>query len=99
MWNAKRPATGVSYWMLNAAWPSLHWAIFDYYLHPAGAYYGTKVGGRVEHVVYDYVHKSVWLINRSLDRSGARTVKIEAVGGDGKTIVFSLVCASSAPFS
>jgi len=97
MWNAKRPATGVIYWMLNAAWPSLHWAIFDYYLHPAGAYYGTKVGGRVEHVVYDYVHKSVWLINRSLDRSGARTVKIEAVGGDGKTIVNTTASASTAP--
>ncbi len=97
MANAKRPATGVVYWMLNAAWPSLHWALFDAYLHPAGAFYGTKIGGRLEHVAYDYQRKSVWLINRSLTRSGARTVKIEAVGLDGKSLVNTTVSVTTAP--
>jgi exo-1,4-beta-D-glucosaminidase len=41
MWSAERPATGAVYWMLNNAWPSLHWNQFDYYLHPAGSYFGT----------------------------------------------------------
>lgn len=53
-WNAERPATGLIYWMLNNAWPSLHWNLFDYYLRPAGSYFGTKVAGRMEHVVFDY---------------------------------------------
>lgn len=86
MWNAERPATGLIYWMLNNAWPSLHWNQFDYYLHPAGSYFGTKVGSRLEHVAYDYVKKSVWLINHSLNTQGARTVAVEVLGLDGKVV-------------
>lgn len=85
-WNAERPATGAIYWMLNNAWPSLHWNQFDYYLHPAGSYFGTKVGCRLEHVAYDYRHRSVYLINRSLGGSGTRSIDTELVGLDGKTI-------------
>ena len=45
-WSDERPATGMIYWMLNGAWPSLHWNIWDYYMRPAGSYFGAKVGGR-----------------------------------------------------
>ncbi|PNY27837.1 Exo-beta-D-glucosaminidase [Tolypocladium capitatum] len=76
-WNAERPATGTIYWMLNNAWPSLHWHQFDHYMHPAGSYFGSKVGSRVEHVTYDYVRQSAWIINRSLDRHGARRIDVE----------------------
>ncbi|KAF9238189.1 CAZyme family GH2 [Penicillium roqueforti] len=44
--NATRPATGIIYWMLNSAWPNLHWQLFDYYLSPMAAYFGTKVGAQ-----------------------------------------------------
>lgn len=67
-WRAARPATGSVYWMLNGAWPGLHWSLVDAYLHPAGAYFGAKAGCRCEHVVYDPVDHGVWLVNRSLDR-------------------------------
>jgi exo-1,4-beta-D-glucosaminidase len=97
MWNAKRPATGLIYWMLNGAWPSLHWQLFDYYLHPAGAYYGAKAGSRVETAAYDYVRKAVWLINRSLDRGGARTLRVEAVGADGASLVNTTASVTSTP--
>lgn len=84
-WNAARPATGVIYWMLNNAWPGLHWNQFDRYLRAAGSYFGSKVGSRAEHAAYDYVSKDVWLINRLLDRSGKRTVEVEVLGLDGKS--------------
>ncbi|OAA51424.1 exo-beta-D-glucosaminidase [Metarhizium rileyi] len=85
-WNQNRPATGTIYWMLNNAWPSLHWNQFDHYLHPAGSYFGTKVGSRLEHVAYDYVRQEAWIINHSLDKKGKRTISIELIGLDGKTI-------------
>ncbi|GJN85344.1 hypothetical protein PLIIFM63780_008911 [Purpureocillium lilacinum] len=85
-WNAKRPATGTIYWMLNNAWPSLHWNQFDHYMHPAGSYFGTKVGARLDHAAYDYVRQSVWVINRSLAKDGARTVDAELMGLDGKVL-------------
>ena len=85
-WNATRPATGVIYWMLNNAWPSLHWNLFDFYLHPGGSYFGTKVGSRQEHVAYDYLHRSVWLINHSVKNAGQRSIEVETLSLDGKTL-------------
>ncbi|KAI1461697.1 glycoside hydrolase family 2 protein [Annulohypoxylon moriforme] len=86
LWNAERPATGLIYWMLNNAWPSLHWNLFDYYLRPAGSYFGAKVGARKEHVAYDYNGKLVYLINRSLDQDGPRTIEVQVIDKNGKEI-------------
>ncbi|KAI5460652.1 glycoside hydrolase superfamily [Mariannaea sp. PMI_226] len=85
-WSASHPATGLIYWMLNNAWPSLHWNQFDYYLHPAGSYFGTKIANRVEHVAYDYFSSFIWLINHSLEQSGPRFVHVELVGLNGERI-------------
>lgn len=35
----KYVSTGVIQWMLNNAWPSLIWHLYDYYLVPAGGYF------------------------------------------------------------
>jgi exo-1,4-beta-D-glucosaminidase len=86
-WSASsRPATGLIYWMLNNAWPSLHWNQFDYYLHPAGSYFGTKAGSKVEQAAYNYVSRDVWLVNHSLDRSGSRSVEVEVMDLEGKSL-------------
>ncbi|ROV98096.1 hypothetical protein VMCG_06992 [Cytospora schulzeri] len=82
-WNAKRPATGMIYWMLNNAWPGLRWNLFDFYMRPAGAYFGAKTGNRVEHIAYDYVRNAVYLINHSLDRRGARKIEAEIIDLQG----------------
>ncbi|KAI1375826.1 glycoside hydrolase family 2 protein [Hypoxylon crocopeplum] len=97
MWSAERPATGLIYWMLNNAWPSLHWNLFDYYLHPAGSYFGAKTGARKEHVAYDYVGKVVYLINRSLDQKGSRMVAIDIIDKDGKAIFNSTSIVETEP--
>lgn len=61
----KRPATGLIYWMLNNAWPSLHWNLFDYYLQPGPAYFGVKAAvGKMEYVIYDYETMSAHLVQR-----------------------------------
>ncbi|KAK3485247.1 glycoside hydrolase superfamily [Neurospora hispaniola] len=97
-WNSpKRSATGMIYWMLNGAFPSLHWSIWDYYMHPAGAYFGAKVGSRIEHVAFDYVKKNVVLINRSLDKQGPRSVDIEMVDPTGKTLYSNTVKTTTKP--
>ena len=38
----KYVSTGIIQWMLNNAWPSTIWHLFDYYLQPAGGYFGAK---------------------------------------------------------
>ena len=82
-WSVERPATGMIYWLLNSAWPNLHWNLFDYYLHPAGSYFGAKTGSRLEHAAYDYAHKEIFLINRSADRQGSRLLELDIIDLDG----------------
>ncbi|RAL02488.1 putative glycosyl hydrolase [Aspergillus ibericus CBS 121593] len=95
--SAPRPATGVIYWMLNSAWPNLHWQLFDYYLHPAGAYFGAKVGLRMEHVVYDPESHEVHLINHSLDQRGKRVVTIDRIDQQGQQISTEEVSTDTLP--
>ncbi|CAG1989480.1 unnamed protein product [Fusarium graminearum] len=96
-WSASRPATGIIYWMLNNAWPSLHWNQFDYYLHPAGTYFGTKIASRVEHVTFDYFNNFIWVINRSLKKSGPRSVHIKLVDLEGKEMAQQTMRLSTKP--
>lgn len=97
--SADRPSTGIIYWMLNNAWPSLHWNLFDYYLKPAGSYFGAKVGGRAEHVAFGYgsAKGDLWLINHTLNKKGSRTIKVDLLSKDGKTLVSRSVKASTTP--
>jgi exo-1,4-beta-D-glucosaminidase len=59
----KYVSTGVIQWMLNNAWPSLIWHLYDYYLVPAGGYFGTKKAQEIVHVQYDYDTNSVSVVN------------------------------------
>jgi len=56
-------STGVIQWMLNNAWPTLIWHLYDYYLMPAGGYFGTKKACEPIHVQYSYDDKSVVAVN------------------------------------
>lgn len=97
--NASRPATGAIYWMLNSAWPNLHWQLFDYYLQPMGSYFGAKVGTRVEHVAYNYEDETFWLINHSLDKRGEREISVDLIDTKGKKISSAKVKAETTPSS
>jgi exo-1,4-beta-D-glucosaminidase len=59
----KYTSTGVIQWMLNNAWPSLIWHLYDYYLVPSGGYFGTKKACELLHVQYSYDDNSVAVIN------------------------------------
>src|SRR5208282_5106502 len=59
----KYHSTGVIQWMLNNAWPSLIWHLYDYYLQPAGGYFGAKKASEPLHVQYSYDDRSVKVVN------------------------------------
>ncbi|KAM5486502.1 putative exo-1,4-beta-D-glucosaminidase [Microsporum audouinii] len=92
-----KSTTGLIYWMLNPAWPNLHWALFDYYLKPMASYFGTKTGTRVEHAVFDYQQQAVYLINHSLLKSGPRSVTVDLIDRDGKPMSHSVVKTNTIP--
>ena len=64
--DAANPSTGVIYWMLNNAWPSLHWHLYDYFLNPAGAYFGAKKANEPVHIQYSYDTRAIMLVNHTL---------------------------------
>jgi exo-1,4-beta-D-glucosaminidase len=49
--------------MLNNAWPSVIWHLYDYYLQPAGGYFGTKKACEPVHIQYSYDDRSVVVVN------------------------------------
>jgi exo-1,4-beta-D-glucosaminidase len=59
----KYESTGVIQWMLNNAWPSLIWHLYDYYLQPAGGYFGAKKANEPVHIQYSWGDSSVVVVN------------------------------------
>ncbi|XRD81899.1 glycoside hydrolase family 2 [Dyella halodurans] len=81
--DAAKPATGVIYWMLNNAWPSLHWHLYDYYMNPAGAYFGAKKANELVHIQYSYDSNSIVLVNHALDDAHGLQASIRVRNLDG----------------
>jgi exo-1,4-beta-D-glucosaminidase len=59
----KYQATGVIQWMLNNAWPSMIWHLYDYYLRPGGGYFGAKKAMEALHPIYGYDDHSIWVVS------------------------------------
>jgi exo-1,4-beta-D-glucosaminidase len=70
----KYSSTGVIQWMLNNAWPSTIWHLYDYYQQPAGGYFGTKKACEPLHVLYSYDDNSVAVVNSRYEKFSGLTV-------------------------
>ena len=81
--DASKPATGVIYWMLNNAWPSLHWHLYDYFLNPAGAYFGARMANEPVHIQYSYDTRAIMLVNHTLNNERGLQTMIRVRNLDG----------------
>jgi exo-1,4-beta-D-glucosaminidase len=70
----KYTSTGVIQWMLNNAWPSTIWHLYDYYLRPGGGYFGAKRAMERLHPLYSYDDRSIYLVSSSY--TDARGLKL-----------------------
>ena len=59
----REKATGVVQWMLNSPWPEFYWQLYDYYLMPNGAYFGTLKAGQPSTLIYNYHDHRVYASN------------------------------------
>ena len=66
--------TGIVQWMLNSAWPSLYWQLYDWYGIPTAGYYGTKNACKPVQLVYNYADHCTWVVNDVVPEA-----KVEAV--------------------
>jgi len=55
--------TGVIQWMFNSAWPETFWQLFDWYLLPNGAFYGTKKACQPLNLIYNYKDHYIYIAN------------------------------------
>jgi exo-1,4-beta-D-glucosaminidase len=59
----KYTSTGVIQWMLNNAWPSMIWHLYDYYLDAGAGYFATRKACEPIHIQYSYDDRSIVLVN------------------------------------
>ena len=64
----KYVSTGVIQWMLNNAWPSMIWHLYDYYLEAGAGYFGTKKACEPLHIQYSYDDRSIVVVNSTYER-------------------------------
>jgi len=64
----KYDSTGVIQWMLNNAWPSMIWHLYDYYLEADAGYFGTKKACEQVHIQYSYDDRSIVVVNSTYNR-------------------------------
>jgi len=59
----KYQSTGIVQWMLNNAWPSMIWHLYDYYLDSGAGYFATKKACEPLHIQYSYDDQSIEVVN------------------------------------
>ena len=67
--------TGIVQWMLNSAWPSLYWQLYDWYGVPTAGYYGTKKACEPIQALFDYADRRVYAVSE--DGGPAQEYRIE----------------------
>ncbi|MGH9520253.1 MAG: glycosyl hydrolase family 2, partial [Terriglobales bacterium] len=79
-------ATGVIQWMLNNGWPSLIWHLYDFYLTPAGGYYGAQRANEPLHVQYSGYDRNVSVVDHRLQAASGLAVQARVYSLDGKSL-------------
>ena len=78
-------STGIIQWMLNSAWPSLYWQMYDWYLVPTSAYWSVKKGCTPQQLIYNYANNTVYAVNdEKADMS--LTAAMTVYGLDGSVV-------------
>jgi exo-1,4-beta-D-glucosaminidase len=76
----KYVSTGVIQWMLNNAWPSMIWHLYDYYLDTDAGYYATKKACEPLHIQYSYDDRSIVVVNSSYAPADGLHAKVRVHG-------------------
>ncbi len=78
----KYTSGGVIQWMLNNAWPSLIWHLYDFYLRPGGGYFGAKTAMQALDPVYGYDDNSIYVVNSRFEEAKGLHVQVKVLNLD-----------------
>src|SRR4029453_9287397 len=77
------PSTGLIYWQMNKAWPSLQWELYGYDLDQSGVFFGAKKANEAVHVMYSYADGSVRVANLTKEKGRGLRARAEYIDIDG----------------
>jgi exo-1,4-beta-D-glucosaminidase len=98
-WNSHEytQSFGAIFWMLNNAWPSVHWNLYDYYFKPGGGYFGARKANEPVHIAYDYSTRNVYAVNSTLTARTGMTATATVYNIPDLTQQYTTQVAVSAP--
>ncbi len=92
----KYASTGVIQWMLNNAWPSMIWHLYDYYLDAGASYFGAKKACEPLHIQYSYDDSSIVVVNSTYAAAVGLHASVRVYNLTGKEIYNTQTIVDSA---
>ena len=78
---------GIMLWKLNAAFPSVVWQVYDWYLEPNAGYYFMQNACEQVHIQMNAINNSVIAINRTYKPVSGLTIDADVFGIDSKLLL------------
>jgi exo-1,4-beta-D-glucosaminidase len=78
----KYTSGGVIQWMLNNAWPSMIWHLYDWYLRPGGGYFGAKTALQALDPIYGYDDNTIYVVNSRFETATGLRVQTKVLNLD-----------------
>ena len=82
----KYASTGVIQWMLNNAWPSMTWHLYDYYLDSGAGFFAVKKACEPLHIQYSYDDLSIVVVNSTYASAAKLHAGVRVYNLTGKEI-------------
>ena len=95
----KYSSTGVIQWMLNNAWPSMIWHLYDYYLDAGAGYFAAKKACEPLHIQYGYEDRSVVVVNSTYEPAEGLQASIQVHDPQWKELFAAHAAVTSGPDS
>jgi hypothetical protein len=88
---------GVMLWKLNAAFPSVVWQVYDWFLMPNSGYYFMQSACEPVHIQLNLSNNKVMVLNRTYKQVSGLTAQVNVYSLDSKPTFSEIINVSLAP--
>ncbi|MCE5345445.1 MAG: beta galactosidase jelly roll domain-containing protein [Bacteroidales bacterium] len=88
---------GVMLWKLNAAFPSVVWQVYDWFLQPNAGYYFMQNACQPVHIQLNLINSKVTIINRTYKPVPNLTAHVEVFNTESKSLFSEEASLNMAP--
>ena len=88
---------GVMLWKLNAAFPSVIWQIYDWYLNPNAGYYFMQNSCEPVHIQFNPLNHKVTVVNRTYNAYPDLTIEADGFSSGTKSLFHQTASVSLSP--